>query len=121
MLVPALHKRVGGVASFAALLLPLAALAQTTRAASPAPPMQLGIAATGALNLELLQRIVERIPEGTWEFVCHPGYHDGELDKTRTRLRESRVKELKILTSAAARQALARCGVELISYRDFAA
>ncbi|PYX81397.1 MAG: hypothetical protein DMG70_19650 [Acidobacteria bacterium] len=85
------------------------------------PDGTFGIAAAGDLSLELFQRIVERLPEGTWEFVCHPGYHDGELDKTRTRLRESRVKELKILTSAAARQALARCGVELISYRDFAA
>jgi HlyD family secretion protein len=49
--VPALHKRVGGVASLAALLLPLATLAQTTtRAAPPAPAMQLGIAATGVIE-----------------------------------------------------------------------
>jgi len=85
------------------------------------PDGTFGIAATGALNLELLQRIVERIPEGTWEFVCHPGYHDGELDKIRTRLRESRAEELKVLMSAAAREALAQRGIELISYRDFAA
>jgi predicted glycoside hydrolase/deacetylase ChbG (UPF0249 family) len=85
------------------------------------PDGTFGVAATGTLSLALFQRIVEHIPEGTWEFVCHPGYHDGELDQIRTRLRESRATELKILTSAPAREALARRGVELISYRDFAA
>ena len=84
------------------------------------PDGTFGIVATGELNLDLFQRIVERIPEGTWEFVCHPGYHDSELDNIRTRLRKSRVEELKILTSAAARQALAGRAIELISYRDFA-
>jgi hopanoid biosynthesis associated protein HpnK len=84
------------------------------------PDGTFGIVATGALTLELFQRIVERIPEGTWEFVCHPGYHDSELDNIRTRLRKSRVEELKILTSTAARETLVRRGIELISYRDFA-
>ena len=83
------------------------------------PDGTFGIVAAGALNLELFQRIVERMPEGTWEFVCHPGYRDGELDKVRTRLRDSRVEELKILTSTATRETLVRCGIELISYRDF--
>ena len=84
------------------------------------PDGTFGIVATGALTLELFQRIVERIPEGTWEFVCHPGYHDSELDNIRTRLRKSRVEELEILTSTAARETLVRRGIELISYRDFA-
>src|SRR5207237_4029459 len=32
-----------------------------------------GIVSTGALNHSLMEAIVGNIPEGTWEFVCHPG------------------------------------------------
>jgi len=73
---------------------------------------------TGALDLKLFNKIAENIPEGTWEFVCHPGYNDAELGKIRTRLRESRVRELELLTSPAAREALERRGIKLISYRE---
>lgn len=76
----------------------------------------LGIVVTGKLDEKLFAAIVGSIPEGTWEFVCHPGYHDKELDGVKTRLRASRVQELEILTSPAAREALAARGVELISY-----
>ena len=57
---------------------------------------------------------MESIPEGTWEFVCHPGYDDEELSKVRTRLRESRAKELELLTSDGAREALRERGIQLI-------
>ena len=78
----------------------------------------LGVLVTGALDLKLFSSIVENIPEGTWEFVCHPGYNDAELDKVATRLRESRVQELELLTSAEAKDALQHRGIELISYRE---
>ena len=80
-----------------------------------------GVVSTGALDLELFLAIVGSIPDGTWEFVCHPGYVDAELDSIRTRLRESREKELQVLTSEQARQALAERGIELISYADLVA
>jgi len=73
---------------------------------------------TGALDLKLFSTIAENLPEGTWEFVCHPGYDDADLGKIRTRLRQSRVQELELLTSPAAREALERRGIELISYRE---
>ena len=73
---------------------------------------------TGILDLKLFSKIVDNIPEGTWEFVCHPGYNDAELDKVRTRLRQSRAQELELLTSPEAREALQRRGIELISYRE---
>jgi predicted glycoside hydrolase/deacetylase ChbG (UPF0249 family) len=71
---------------------------------------------TGSLDLKLFSRIVDNLPEGTWEFVCHPGYNDEELGKVRTRLRQSRAQELKLLTSPDTRQALQQRGIELISY-----
>lgn len=76
----------------------------------------LAVLVTGNLDMKLLHKIVDSIPDGTWEFVCHPGYNDAELDKVRTRLRGSRVQELELLTSDGAREALQARGVELISY-----
>jgi predicted glycoside hydrolase/deacetylase ChbG (UPF0249 family) len=75
-----------------------------------------GIVVTGALDLHLFEAIVGSLPEGTWEFVCHPGYDDADLGRVRTRLRASRVHELEVLTSGRARDILHRRGVELISY-----
>jgi len=77
-----------------------------------------GILVTGALDEELFAAIVGSLPEGTWELVCHPGYCDAELRAVRTRLRESREQELRVLTSAAARRAIEAAGVELISYAE---
>ncbi len=78
-----------------------------------------GIVETGTLDLPLFEAAVSCIPDGTWEFVCHPGYHDPDLARTETRLRESRPLELRVLTSPQARKALDRRGIQLISYRDF--
>jgi hopanoid biosynthesis associated protein HpnK len=77
-----------------------------------------GIVSTGALDERLFAAIVGSIPEGTWEFVCHPGYNDAELDTVHTRLRHSREQELEVLTSPAAQEALQRHGVELISWKQ---
>jgi chitin disaccharide deacetylase len=62
--------------------------------------------------------LIESLPEGTWEFVSHPGYNDRELDQVKTRLRQSREIELGILTSEASKEVLQREQVQLISYRD---
>jgi hopanoid biosynthesis associated protein HpnK len=78
----------------------------------------LGIEVTGTLDETLFHAIATSIPEGTWEFVCHPGYNDAELAAANTRLRESREIELRVLTVPSARQLLQREGVQLISYRD---
>jgi len=77
-----------------------------------------GVLGTGCLDLELFLATVENLPEGTWEFVCHPGYNDAELDQVRTRLRQSREQELEILNSPKAKGALWERGIELISYHD---
>jgi hopanoid biosynthesis associated protein HpnK len=84
------------------------------------PDGTVGIVATGALDVRLFEGIVESLPEGTWELVCHPGYNDADLGNIRTRLRESRAIELQLLRSPEAREIIARNGVQLISYRDLA-
>lgn len=61
----------------------------------------LGVLATGTLDAETLQSILDRMPEGTWELVCHPAYLDDELRAARTRLLASREVELAALQSMA--------------------
>jgi hopanoid biosynthesis associated protein HpnK len=90
----------------------------TTAAGILTPDGTLGIAATGRLDDSLFRAIVEQMPEGTWELVCHPGYDDRDLQQVRTRLRGSRQRELAVLTSCA-RPLLESNGIEVISYRDY--
>lgn len=83
-----------------------------------APDGTLGVVATGAWDERSFTWMVEHVPDGTWELVCHPGYVDAQLQNLRTRLRESRAEELRLLTAAATAGLLAQNQVELISYRD---
>jgi chitin disaccharide deacetylase len=82
------------------------------------PDGTLGIVVTGALDEKIFRAVAEIIPEGTWEFVCHPGYNDDELKASRTRLRESRETELRVLTMPEARELLSSQGIALISYHE---
>jgi chitin disaccharide deacetylase len=79
-----------------------------------------GIIATGALTLELFRRFIPSLPDGTWEFVCHPGYEDDALRASGTRLLGSRREELELLTSDAARRVLEDHAVDLISFQQLA-
>jgi predicted glycoside hydrolase/deacetylase ChbG (UPF0249 family) len=82
------------------------------------PDGSFGIVATGHLDEKLFAAVMGNLPEGTWEFVCHPGYSDADLDGIQTRLRASRETEREVLTSPAARKILDQQGVELISYHQ---
>ena len=77
-----------------------------------------GVVATGKLDTNLLLAMLEALPEGTWELVCHPGYSDDDLKTAGTRLTKSREIELHALTSPEVRSRIARLGIELISYAD---
>jgi predicted glycoside hydrolase/deacetylase ChbG (UPF0249 family) len=78
----------------------------------------MGIVATGSFDDALFRALLQDLPEGTWELVCHPGYDDSHLQETGTRLRESRRQELQLLTSGSTHAWLASQGIQLISYRD---
>jgi hopanoid biosynthesis associated protein HpnK len=78
----------------------------------------LGVVVTGVLDEKLFRHIAAIIPEGMWEFVCHPGYNDEELQRANTRLRLSREAELRVLTMPEVQGFLADSEIELISYRD---
>ena len=75
-----------------------------------------GIAQTGELTREGIARLLENLPEGTTELMCHPGYADAELEKSATRLQNSRQTELEILTDKGIRKLVASQGIRLIDY-----
>jgi predicted glycoside hydrolase/deacetylase ChbG (UPF0249 family) len=81
----------------------------------------LGISATGHLNRATLHAILDAMPSGTWELVCHPGYNDRDLDAITTRLRSTREVERSALLDAfsptSQQQSHPPCP-ELINYRD---
>jgi hopanoid biosynthesis associated protein HpnK len=75
-----------------------------------------GIAQTGEWTLAGVEHLLENLPEGTTELMCHPGYADETLQKTATRLQASRQKELEILTDTRIRKLVASQGIRLIDY-----
>jgi hopanoid biosynthesis associated protein HpnK len=75
-----------------------------------------GIAQTGELTREGVEQLVQSLPDGTTELMCHPGYADAALRKTPTRLQDSRQSELQILTDTGIRNLVASLGIRLIDY-----
>ena len=75
-----------------------------------------GIAQTGELTREGVEQFVKSLPDGTTELMCHPGYADAALQKTPTRLQDSRQTELQILTDTGIRNVVASMGIRLIDY-----
>jgi chitin disaccharide deacetylase len=75
-----------------------------------------GIAQTGALTREGVLRLLEILPEGTTELMCHPGYVDAELENSPTRLKACREAELAIFTDTQVRNLVASQGIRLIDY-----
>jgi chitin disaccharide deacetylase len=76
-----------------------------------------GFQITGTLRAAELVELAAALPEGTTELMCHPGYCGAALRSARTRLKESRERELEALCSAEVRAALERHGIELVNYR----
>ena len=93
---------------------------EIAKAGMVTPDGCIGIVATGGLTATIFDSLIQSLPEGTWEFVSHPGYNDSDLGQVATRLRQSREKELEILTRPGLRKTLDDCGIQLISYRDLA-
>ncbi len=76
-----------------------------------------GIAQTGVLAREGVENLLENLPDGTTELMCHPGYADEDLRSTPTRLQESRQVELAIFTDVEIRKIVATRGIRLINFR----
>ena len=77
-----------------------------------------GFQITGNYDARELAALIRALPEGSTEFMCHPGFCGPELRAASTRLKESRERELRALTSSEVRMALKEARVDLASYRD---
>jgi len=77
-----------------------------------------GFAWTGAFTEKDLVKLMPALPEGVTEFMCHPGKLGGELEGANTRLKGSRVQELRALTHPATRAAVEAAGVQLVRFRE---
>ncbi len=77
-----------------------------------------GYALTGYLDEAKLLALIEELPAGTTELMCHPGFCREELRASPTRLKESREIELRALTSPKVRDALRARQIQLANYRD---
>lgn len=77
-----------------------------------------GFAVTGYYETPELVHLLEQLPAGSTEFMTHPGFCTAELQQARTRLKETRQKELTALTAQETREAVDRLGIRIVSYRD---
>jgi chitin disaccharide deacetylase len=75
-----------------------------------------GFQITGRFRTGELVQLLAFLPYGSTELMCHPGYCGEALRAARTRLKESRERELEALTAPETRAALARNGIELVPY-----
>ncbi len=75
-----------------------------------------GFQITGRFHVKELVELIGILPDGSTEFMCHPGHCREPLRNARTRLKESRERELEALIAPEVRQALVRNDVELVSY-----
>ncbi|MEP6956302.1 MAG: ChbG/HpnK family deacetylase, partial [Chthoniobacterales bacterium] len=66
------------------------------------------------VSRDALGSMIEKLEPGWTEFGCHPGYK-AALDSTYLLERE---QELRVLCAPDVREQLARCGVQLRSFRD---
>jgi chitin disaccharide deacetylase len=77
-----------------------------------------GFQVTGRLRAKELTAVLQSLPEGSTEFMCHPGFCSDELRAAPTRLKESRQAELEALTDPVIRETLTELGIRLTDYRS---
>jgi predicted glycoside hydrolase/deacetylase ChbG (UPF0249 family) len=75
-----------------------------------------GFQITGRFRTEELVQLLGILPEGSTELMVHPGRCGDALRAARTRLKESRERELEALVALEVRAALERHSIELVSY-----
>jgi predicted glycoside hydrolase/deacetylase ChbG (UPF0249 family) len=76
-----------------------------------------GFQITGRFRAAELVELMRVIPEGSTEFMCHPGRCTASLRAASTRLKESRERELEALIAPEVRSALEQNSIDLVNYR----
>jgi predicted glycoside hydrolase/deacetylase ChbG (UPF0249 family) len=78
----------------------------------------IGLLATGILDEPVLRSLLQAMPAGTWELVCHPGYIDQALQQAHTRLRASRETERGALLAVIPEAVSNGSGLALIDFHQ---
>ncbi len=65
----------------------------------------------------LIRLLNSEVAGSVTELVCHPGYHDGELDSSYAGVREV---EIRTLCDPRIQKTLARANIRLVGFRDLA-
>jgi predicted glycoside hydrolase/deacetylase ChbG (UPF0249 family) len=79
-----------------------------------------GFIATGSLTTKTLPKLLTQIKSGVSELMCHPARLDEELNRTYTRLKESRESELTALVSEEALRIIKSESIKLVSFHELA-
>jgi chitin disaccharide deacetylase len=66
---------------------------------------------------EELMNIINDLPDGTAEIMCHPGYTDNAFAKESV-YNDQRDRELKILTDPSIKEAIQKNGIQLITFAE---
>jgi predicted glycoside hydrolase/deacetylase ChbG (UPF0249 family) len=77
-----------------------------------------GFQVTGRYRTAELLKLLETLPPGSTELMCHPGHCGPALRAARTRLKESRERELAALVAAEVRSAVERLDIRLVRYLE---
>jgi predicted glycoside hydrolase/deacetylase ChbG (UPF0249 family) len=75
-----------------------------------------GFQITGRFDSGDVIHLLRNLPEGSTEFMVHPGYCTDELRAARTRLKESREAELKALLDPRVKEAATEAGICLTPF-----
>ena len=75
-----------------------------------------GFQITGRIGPESVVHLLDHMPPGTTELMVHPGFCTDELRAARTRLKDSRERELNALLHPDVRAAVERNAIQLTAY-----
>lgn len=81
------------------------------------PEGTLGITLTGFADQASFSEVLNRVPEGTWELLCHPSYEDEQWLTLGPRP-GSGLQELRVLLSAQTKAAVTDNQISLVSFAD---
>lgn len=77
----------------------------------------IGISSTATLDAKSLQAVLQCLPDGVFELICHPGYNDADLAATGSRLRATRAVERRALREQIP-PAVQSGQLQLLNFRD---
>lgn len=76
-----------------------------------------GLAHTGFLDAQMLRGLLDLVPNGTTELMCHPGYAGAELESLGGKLTHERETEVLALTAPEIRETVERLGIHVTNFR----